>query len=51
MENKEGEIDTVSLSGGERIAVSLAIRMGIAFLMGSSKIHFIVLDEPTSQFG
>src|SRR4029079_778592 len=34
---KRGEIDTVSLSGGEKVAVSLAIRMGIAFLMGSSK--------------
>ena len=46
---KRGEIDTVSLSGGEKVAVSLAIRMGIAFLMGSSKIDFIVLDEPTTN--
>ncbi len=44
-----GEIDTVSLSGGEKVAVSLAIRMGIAFLMGSSKIDFIILDEPTTN--
>ena len=47
---KRGEIDTISLSGGEKVAVSLAIRMGIAFLMGSSKIDFIVLDEPTTNF-
>lgn len=46
---KRGEIDTVSLSGGEKVAVSLAIRMGIAFLMGSSKIDFIILDEPTTN--
>lgn len=44
---KRGEIDTSSLSGGEKVAVSLAIRMGIAFLMGASKIDFIILDEPT----
>ncbi|MDQ4074461.1 MAG: SMC family ATPase, partial [Thermoproteota archaeon] len=46
---KRGEIDVMSLSGGEKVAVSLAIRMGIAYLMGSSKIDFIVLDEPTSN--
>jgi exonuclease SbcC len=46
---KRGEIDTVSLSGGEKVAVSLAIRMGIAFLMGASKIDFIILDEPTTN--
>ncbi len=44
-----GEIDTNSLSGGEKVAVSLAIRMGIAFLMGASKIDFIILDEPTTN--
>jgi DNA repair protein SbcC/Rad50 len=46
---KRGEIDTISLSGGEKVAVSLAIRMGIASLMGSSKIDFIILDEPTTN--
>ena len=46
---KRGEIDTSSLSGGEKVAVSLAIRMGIAFLMGASKIDFIILDEPTTN--
>ena len=46
---KRGEIDTVSLSGGEKVAVSLAIRLGIAFLMGSSKTDFIILDEPTAN--
>lgn len=44
-----GEIDTLSLSGGEKVAVSLAIRLGIAYLMGSSKIDFIILDEPTNN--
>ena len=46
---KRGEIDIISLSGGEKVAVSLALRMAIAYLMGSSKIDFIVLDEPTSN--
>ncbi len=46
---KRGEIDIISLSGGEKVAVSLALRMGIACLMGSSKIDFIILDEPTSN--
>jgi exonuclease SbcC len=46
---KRGEIDITSLSGGEKVAVSLALRMGIAYLMGSSKIDFIILDEPTSN--
>lgn len=44
-----GEIDILSLSGGEKVAVSLAIRLGIAYLMGSSKIDFIILDEPTNN--
>ena len=46
---KRGEIDIISLSGGEKVAVSLALRMAIACLMGSSKIDFIILDEPTSN--
>jgi exonuclease SbcC len=46
---KRGEIDIFSLSGGEKVAVSLALRMAIAYLMGSSKIDFIILDEPTSN--
>ncbi|HET8793429.1 MAG TPA: SMC family ATPase, partial [Nitrososphaeraceae archaeon] len=46
---KRGEVDTVSLSGGEKVAVSLAIRLGISFLMGSSKTDFIILDEPTAN--
>ena len=46
---KRGDIDIISLSGGEKVAVSLALRMGIAYLMGSSKIDFIILDEPTTN--
>jgi exonuclease SbcC len=46
---KRGEVDTVSLSGGEKVAVSLAIRLGISFLMGASKTDFIILDEPTAN--
>ncbi|HXT84622.1 MAG TPA: SbcC/MukB-like Walker B domain-containing protein, partial [Verrucomicrobiae bacterium] len=46
---KRGDMDIISLSGGEKVAVSLALRMGIAYLMGSSKIDFIILDEPTTN--
>ena len=42
---KRGEIDIISLSGGEKVAVSLALRMGIAYLMGSSKIDFYCIGR------
>src|ERR671930_40315 len=43
------EIDTDSLSGGEKVAVALALRLGIANIMGSNKLDFIILDEPTTH--
>jgi DNA repair protein SbcC/Rad50 len=46
---KNGEVDMGSLSGGEKVAVALAIRLGIAYMMGSSKLDFVILDEPTTH--
>ena len=46
---RQGEIDMDSLSGGEKVAVALALRLGIANIMGSSKLDFIILDEPTTH--
>ena len=44
---RHGEIDMDSLSGGERVAIALALRLAIAYMMGSNKLDFIILDEPT----
>jgi DNA repair protein SbcC/Rad50 len=44
---RHGEIDMDSLSGGEKVAVALALRLGIANIMSSNKLDFIILDEPT----
>ena len=46
---KNGEISLDSLSGGEKVAVALALRLGIAHMMGSGKLDFVILDEPTTH--
>lgn len=46
---RHGEVDMDSLSGGEKVAVALALRLGIAYMMGSNKLDFIILDEPTTH--
>ncbi|MGI0048876.1 MAG: AAA family ATPase [Nitrososphaera sp.] len=46
---RQGEIDMESLSGGEKVAVALALRLGIAYMMGSNKLDFVILDEPTTH--
>jgi exonuclease SbcC len=46
---RHGEIDIDSLSGGEKVAVALALRLGIAYMMGSNKLDFVILDEPTTH--
>jgi exonuclease SbcC len=46
---RRGEIDMDSLSGGEKVAVALALRLGIAYMMGSNRLDFIILDEPTAH--
>ncbi len=46
---RHGEIDLDSLSGGEKVAVALALRLGIAYMMGSNRLDFVILDEPTTH--
>jgi exonuclease SbcC len=46
---KNGEVDMDSLSGGEKVAVALALRLGIAKMMGANKLDFVILDEPTTH--
>jgi exonuclease SbcC len=46
---RQGEIDMDSLSGGEKVAVALALRLGVAYMMGSNKLDFVILDEPTTH--
>lgn len=42
-----GDIDMDSLSGGEKVAVALALRLAIAQMVSLNKLDFIILDEPT----
>ena len=44
-----GAIDMESLSGGEKVAIALALRLGMAYVMGRGKLDFIILDEPTTH--
>src|SRR6185312_9502400 len=43
------ELDLESLSGGEKVSVALALRLGMAHFMGTSNLNFIILDEPTTH--
>ena len=45
----KGAIDIESLSGGEKVAIALALRLGMAYVMGRGKLDFIILDEPTTH--
>lgn len=42
-------VDINSMSGGEKIAVALALRFAIASFKGRENIDFIILDEPTTH--
>jgi DNA repair protein SbcC/Rad50 len=42
-----GEVEVESLSGGEKVAIALALRFAMAYVMGGYKLDFIILDEPT----
>ena len=42
-----GVIETTALSGGEKVAIALALRFGMAYVMGGYKLDFVILDEPT----
>lgn len=41
------EIDVRRLSGGEKVALALAIRLAIGDVLGAQRLGFFVLDEPT----
>ncbi len=43
-----GQVDVRALSGGERMALALSLRLAIASLVASG-VDFIVLDEPTAH--
>jgi exonuclease SbcC len=40
-------LDLESLSGGEQVSIALALRLGMAQLLGTSNLNFMILDEPT----
>ncbi|MEM2923895.1 MAG: SMC family ATPase [Candidatus Nitrosocaldus sp.] len=44
---RRGQIDLASMSGGEKVAIALALRFAIAYVMGGYKLDFIIMDEPT----
>ena len=41
--------DVKSMSGGESVAIALALRFAMARLMGKGMVDFIALDEPTTH--
>ena len=43
----EGEVNLGMVSGGEKIAIALALRLGITQAMSKGNIETILLDEPT----
>lgn len=47
--SKNAVIDIDSLSGGEQVSVALSLRLGMAHLLGSSNLNFVILDEPTTH--
>jgi len=42
-------LELESLSGGEQVSIALALRLGMAHLLGSSNLNFMILDEPTTH--
>ena len=43
----EGESSLSMVSGGEKIAIALALRLGITQAMANGELDSILLDEPT----
>jgi len=41
--------DLESLSGGEKVCVAVAVRLGMSHLLGASNLNFMILDEPTTD--
>ena len=47
--SRSSTLDLDSLSGGEQVVVALSLRLGMAHLLGSSNLNFVILDEPTTH--
>jgi exonuclease SbcC len=47
--SKTEMLDIESLSGGEQVSVALALRLGMASLLGASNLNLMILDEPTTH--
>lgn len=47
--SKKEVLDIESLSGGEQVSVALALRLGMANLLGASNLNLMILDEPTTH--
>ena len=47
--SKKETLDLESLSGGEQVSVALALRLGMAKLLGASNLNLMILDEPTTH--
>jgi exonuclease SbcC len=45
--SKNEVLELESLSGGEKVSVALALRLGMASLLGASNLNLMMLDEPT----
>jgi len=48
--SKTEVLELESLSGGEKVSVALALRLGMASLLGASNLNLMILDEPTTHF-
>lgn len=47
--SKNEVLDLESLSGGEQVSIALALRFGMASLLGASNLNLMILDEPTTH--
>ena len=47
--SKSEALELESLSGGEKVSVALALRLGMASLLGASNLNLMILDEPTTH--
>ena len=47
VQTRQEQIDLNMLSGGEKIVIALALRLGIAKAISKNKMELLVLDEPT----
>ncbi len=47
--SKSETLELESLSGGEKVSVALALRLGMASLLGASNLNLMILDEPTTH--